>query len=84
MNVTDSGKIEGILDELRSWPSAERLRLARMILETIETHPVSAAPRKGSLKDLMGILKTDEPPPTDEECCRIVEEERMRKYGGAR
>ena len=59
MSVTESGKIEGILDELRNWPSSERLRLARMILETLETHRESVPPRQGSLKDLLGILKTD-------------------------
>ncbi len=84
MSVTESGKIEGILDELRTWPSSEKLRLARLILETVETHPVSAPPRQGSLKDLLGILKTDAPSPTDEECRAILEEERMRKNGGDR
>jgi hypothetical protein len=84
MSVTESGKIEGILDELRTWPSSEKLRLARLILETVETHPASAPPRRGSLKDLLGILKTDAPSPTDEECRAILEEERMRKNGGDR
>ena len=59
MSVRESGRIEGILDELKTWPSTERLRLARMILETTETHPASAPSRRGSLKDLLGILKTD-------------------------
>jgi hypothetical protein len=80
MNVTESGNIEGILDELRKWPSSERLRLARMILETVETHPASAPPRQGSLKDLMGILKTDGPSPTDDECRSILEEELIKKH----
>jgi len=84
MSVTESGKIEGILDELRTWPSSEKLRLARLILETVETHPVSAPPRQGSLKDLLGNLKTDAPSPTDEECRAILEGERMRKNGGDR
>jgi hypothetical protein len=81
MSVMEPGKLEGILNQLKDWPSLERLRLARRILETIETDTVSAPPRRGSLKDLLGILKTDAPPPTDEECRRIIEEERMRKYG---
>ena len=58
MSVTESGKIEGILDELRNWPSSERLRLARMILETLEAHRESVPQRQGSLKDLLGVLKT--------------------------
>jgi len=30
---------------------------------------------------LIGILKTDQPPPTDEEVEKIIEEARMKKYG---
>ena len=80
MSVTESGKIEGILDELRNWPSSERLRLARMILETLETHRESVPQRQGSLKDLLGVLKTDAPSPTDEECQAILEEELIKKH----
>ena len=50
------------------------------LLETIETHPVGPPPRKGSLKDLLGILKTDAPPPNDEECRAILEEELIKKH----
>jgi hypothetical protein len=80
MSVMASGKIEGVLDQLKDWPSTERLRLARMILETIETQTVSEPPRTGSLKDLFGILKTDAPAPTDEECRAILEEELIKKH----
>ena len=80
MNFAEPGKVEGILDELRKWPSSERLRLARLILETIETQPVSPIAPKGSLKDLLGILKTDSPPPNDEECQSILEEELIKKH----
>jgi hypothetical protein len=80
VSVTESGKIEVILDELKNWSSSERLRLARLILETIETHTGSPPPRKGSLKDLLGVLKTDAPPPNDEECRAILEEELIKKH----
>jgi hypothetical protein len=50
--------------------------------------PTPAAPkyyvspeRKEALLSLIGILKTDQPPPTDEEVEKIIEEARMRKYG---
>jgi hypothetical protein len=79
MSVTESGKIDGILDELKSWSPSERLRLARLLLETIETHTGSPPARKGSLKDLLGVLKTDAPAPNDEECRAILEEELVRE-----
>ena len=80
MSVVASGRIEGVLDQLKDWPSTERLRLARMILETIEMLPIGEPPRKGSLKDLLGILKTDATAPTDEECQAILEEELCKKH----
>jgi hypothetical protein len=58
-----------------------RIALARRILETSETFPIAEPPRTLTLDQIIGILKTDAPPPTDEECDRIIEEERMRKYG---
>jgi len=41
---------------------------------------VSPEQRKAILS-LIGIWKTDQPPPTDEEVEKIIEEARMRKYG---
>jgi hypothetical protein len=80
MSVSASRKIEGILDELRNWPSFEKLRLARMILETLEPRPETASRREGSLKDLLGVLKTEAPAPTDEECRAILDEELIKKH----
>jgi hypothetical protein len=80
MSVTDMGKIEGVLDQLKTWPAAERLRLARMILETLEAGAPERPPRARSLKDLLGMLKTDAPPPTDEECRALLEEELIKKH----
>jgi len=51
-----------------------------MILETVETHPASTPPRRESLKDLPGILKSDEPAPSDEECRTILEQEAIKKH----
>jgi hypothetical protein len=44
------------------------------------THPAAQPPRTGSLKDLLGILRTDTPPPTDEECQVILEAELIKKH----
>ena len=34
-----------------------------------------------TLEEVQAIMKTDKPPPTDEECKKILEEERLKKYG---
>lgn len=41
---------------------------------------VTPVPRK-SLEDLVGLLDTGGPPPTDAECERIRDEELSRRYG---
>ena len=52
-----------------------RLSLAAKILQSLEAE--QTRPKK-SLADLVGILETDKPPPTDEDVEQILEEERMR------
>jgi hypothetical protein len=37
--------------------------------------------RREALLSLIGILKTDQPPPTDEEVEQIIDEAIMKKYG---
>jgi hypothetical protein len=46
---------------------------------------VAARPstQKKSLQELLGLIKTDGPPPNDEECRRLLEEELLKKYGGS-
>ena len=70
-----------VLDRVRTWNMEMRIDLARRILETLVSPQISPPPRTISQEDIFGILKTDGPPPTDEECKKIIEEERLKKYG---
>ncbi|QEH35029.1 hypothetical protein OJF2_35740 [Aquisphaera giovannonii] len=82
MSAAQSEEMTDILRRIRSWPIASRISLARRILESVEDVTVVEPPRREFPADaLIGLLKTDDPPPTDEEVERIIEEERMRKYG---
>jgi hypothetical protein len=80
MSIVVSGTIEGILDHVKRWTSSDRLRLARMILETLELPDAGEPQNTESLKDLIGLLKTEAPPPTDDECRAILEEELIKKH----
>ena len=81
MTASQNQELVDIFNRVKDWPVDMRITLARRILETAETPPI-AKPRKTlSLDQVIGILKTGDPPPTDEDCNRIIEEERMRKYG---
>ncbi|HSQ55354.1 MAG TPA: hypothetical protein VLM40_06380 [Gemmata sp.] len=80
MGVSESANVEGLLDQLKGWPSSDRLRLARRILETLEAGVPEEPPRPRSLEDLLGLLTTGSPPPTDEECQALLEEELVKKH----
>ena len=67
MSVAESGKIEGILHELKNWPPASKIVLARRILETLEPATESAPPRNArSVQELIGLGVVEPPAPPDE------------------
>lgn len=80
MSVSESTNIQDLFDQLKGWPSSDRLRLARMILATLEPGTPTGSPRPDSLRGILGLLKSDEPPPTDQECQAILEEELTKKH----
>jgi hypothetical protein len=90
MSTAESNELSNVLDRVKSWSPPLRIALARRILETLDTsdvgrtehHPPIVKPTRGvPVERVLGMLKTDREPPSDEECRRIVEEERWKKYG---
>lgn len=74
---------EEILRIVRQWSVNERIALADAILADARTAQqqelqVPAVPSAA----LRGILSNGQPAPSDEDVARILDEERMRKYGG--
>ena len=68
-------------NRVRTWDPEMRIDLARRILETVGPSRIQPPPQTMSLDEVIGIAKTDAPPPTDKDCKKILEEERMKKYG---
>jgi hypothetical protein len=82
MSTSGADQLAEVLDRVRTWSPKSRIALARRILETLEPGAsIAEPPRLKPLSEILGMLRTDAPPPSDEECRRIIEEERMRKYG---
>lgn len=77
MSPSQLNEVETIWDHVRGLPAALQLSLATRILQSLEAS--SARPAK-PIKSLLGLLATSGPPPEDEECERIVAEERLRRY----
>jgi len=79
--VVENDRLTDVLHQVSTWSPAQRIALARRILESLEAQTVSGPPRARSLEDLVGLLKSDSAPPSDVECKNILEEELMNKYG---
>lgn len=72
---------ENIVKTVQTWPNAHRLRLVQDILHSIEAEIEAQPLPKKTLEMALGLLATDNPPPTDEEVVQWLDEYRMEKYG---
>jgi len=81
MPVADTREISEVLSRVRYWAPEMRIVLARKVLETLESPAIAEPPRAMALDEVIGVLRTDAPPPDDRQCEEIVREERERKYG---
>ena len=80
MSTTIQDEVAEILDRVGPLPEEARRHLAAKIAGTFTEAPAPPKPR-GNLANLIGLLKTDGPPPTDEEIERMLHEEKMRRLG---
>lgn len=66
---------------------SDRLALMSAIIDSLKEpnlrhhiQPSMAQERSGAIKRMRGLLKTEQPAPTDEEVAVLLEERRMGKY----
>lgn len=59
---------------------SDRLALVSAIIESLQYTPKSEFDRSSAIKRMRGLLKTDQPAPTDEEVAAMLEERRVEKY----
>jgi hypothetical protein len=90
MNIAGADEVSEVLNRVKQWSPPSRISLARRILESLDTlDTAGATPESPSeptirgvpVEQVVGLLKTNREPPSDEECRQIVEEERWQKYG---
>lgn len=82
MSVETVQDITTVWQEVRQWSARQRLVLAARILQSLqeETQAISVSDtRRESLRSLIGIWKTENPP-SDQDVQRILEEERAKKH----
>jgi DNA-directed RNA polymerase specialized sigma54-like protein len=59
---------------------SDRLALVSAIIESLQDQPVTEADRSSAIQRMKGLLKTDQPAPTDEEVAAMLDARRTEKY----
>lgn len=73
---------ETILRAIQTWPQDEQMALAVDIMQRAGAALVEEPLDPPDSQGLAGLLANDQPPPTDEQVEKWLEEDRMKKYGG--
>jgi hypothetical protein len=61
-------------------PPSDRLALIAVIVESLQETTVAQPDRSGAIRRMRGLLKTEQPAPTDEEVAAMLEERRVERY----
>ena len=59
----------------------DRLTLIAVIVESLKNKTITQTDRSASIQRMRGLLKTDQPSPTDEEVAAMLEERRLANAG---
>jgi hypothetical protein len=72
--------LQDLKEQARQLNVDDRLELARSIIESLQDSPSQQTERSRAIKQMKGLLKTDQPAPTDEQVQAMLEEHRLEKY----
>ena len=72
--------LQEVKEHVFKLPPSDRLALVGAIIESLQDRPVARADRSGAIQRMRGLLKTDQPAPTDEEVAAMLEARRVEKY----
>ena len=72
--------LQEVKEQVFKLPLSDRLALVSAIIESLQDQPVSEVDRSGAIQRMRGLLKTDQPAPTDEEVAATLETRRDEKY----
>ena len=79
-NSVAPAEYHDVFQTVRQWPPEARRDLLRDVLKTLHDER-SPRPTQGfSADQVIRLLRSGQPAPTDEECDRILEDELMKKY----
>lgn len=66
--------------EVLQLPPRDRLALVAAIVESLHDTLIPLSERSRAIQRMRGLLKTEQPAPTDQEVAAMLEQRRMEKY----
>ena len=72
--------LQEVKEQVFKLPPKDRLALVSAIIESLQEAVISQPDRSGAIQWMRGLLKTDQPAPTDEEVATLLDERRIEKY----
>jgi hypothetical protein len=72
--------LQELKEQVLKLPPSDRLALVSAIIESLQDTPISEPERSSAIRRMRGLLKTDQPAPTDEQVAAMLEERRVDKY----
>jgi hypothetical protein len=72
--------LQELKEQVFKLPPSDCLALVSDIIESLQDTSISEPERSSAIRRMRGLLKTDQPAPTDEEVAVMLEERRVDKY----
>ncbi|MEH2083708.1 MAG: hypothetical protein V7K89_28195 [Nostoc sp.] len=72
--------LQELKEQARQLPPSDHLELIRAIIESLQDIATQSPERSRIIKQMKGLLKTDQPAPTDEQVEFMLEERQVEKY----
>ncbi|NES19352.1 MAG: hypothetical protein F6K41_10585 [Symploca sp. SIO3E6] len=72
--------LQELKEEAFKLSPSDRFALVSAIIESLQNTSHSQTERSAAIRRMRGLLKTDQPAPTEEEVVAMLEEQRVEKY----
>ncbi|BAY47530.1 hypothetical protein SAMD00079811_51480 [Scytonema sp. HK-05] len=72
--------LQSLKEQARQLSVSERLELVSAIIESLQDSSSQLPERSRIIKQMKGLLKTDQSAPTDDQVKAMLEERRVEKY----
>lgn len=80
MTNAEHQDISEVVARVAAWPLSDRIKLARRILETVESSTEKRPSRGYSAAEVIALLQSRQPAPDDQTVRRWIDDHRTEKY----